>query len=80
MTFVLGVGAFEFSVASYNILAQDMIEQHYHLYRHCDDQHLHWSYRQRNIIHKLNKHNPDVSVLFLCIFLYKVRYLIPQNY
>ena len=64
VAFVLGVGAFEFSVASYNILAQDMLEQHSHMYRHCNDQHLHWPYRRHNIMRKLNKHSPDVGLLF----------------
>ena len=65
MTVVTGVGIFEFSVASYNILSQDSLEQHFHLYRHCDDCHLRWPYRLKNIMRQLNKNNPDVCVLFL---------------
>jgi len=59
------VGAFEFSVASYNVLAQNLLEEHYYLYRHCAQQHLDWSYRRQNIMKQLNKHNPDVCLHFL---------------
>ena len=65
MTVEAGVGTFEFSVASYNILAQDSLEQHFDLYEHCDERHLRWPYRRKNIMHQLNKNNPDVCVLFL---------------
>jgi len=60
MTVVAGVDTFKFSVASYNILAQDLLEQHFHLYHHCDERHLRWPYRRKNIMHQLNKNNPDV--------------------
>jgi len=60
-----GAGAFEFSVASYNVLAQDLLEEHAYLYQHCDDQQLHWSYRRKNIMRQLNKNSPDVRLLCL---------------
>jgi len=52
-------------VASYNILAQDLLEQHLHLYKHCDERHLCWPYRRKNIMHQLNKNDPDVCVCLL---------------
>jgi len=71
---VVGVGTFEFSVASYNILAQDLLEEHRCLYGHCNEQYLHWSYRRQNIMRQLNKHNPDVCVCFFScgMFPYKI--------
>jgi len=66
---VADVGTFEFSVASYNILAQDLLEEHSYMYTHCDEQILRLSYRRQNIMRQLNKHNPDVCLHFLlCSF------------
>ena len=65
VTVVIGVGTFEFSLASYNILAQDLLEEHSYMYRHCDEKYLRWSYRRQNIMRQLNKHNPDVCLRFL---------------
>lgn len=52
-------------MASYNVLAQDLLEEHHYLYRHCAPQHLDWSYRRQNVMKQLNKHNPDVCLRFL---------------
>jgi len=57
---------FEFSVVSYNILAQDLLEQHFDLYGHCDEKHLRWPYRRKNIMHQLNKNSPDVCAFSFC--------------
>ena len=69
VTVVIGVGTFEFSLASYNILAQDLLEEHSYMYTHCDAQCLRWSYRRQNIMRQLNKHNPDVCLHFLLYFI-----------
>jgi len=63
VTVLADVGTFDFSVATYNILAQDLIEEHSYMYGHCDDRHLHWPHRRQNIMRKLNKQNPDVCTV-----------------
>jgi len=59
---VAGIGTFEFSVASYNILDPDLLEEHSYIYGHCDERNLRWSYRRQNIMRQLNCNNPDVCV------------------
>lgn len=55
-------GKFDFSVMSYNILSQDLLEDNSHLYRHCRRPVLHWSFRFPNILKEIKHFDADVSV------------------
>lgn len=52
---------FDFSVMSYNILSQDLLEDNSHLYRHCRRPVLHWSFRFPNILKEIKHFDADVS-------------------
>ncbi|KAL8169134.1 UNVERIFIED_CONTAM: hypothetical protein K2H54_038473 [Gekko kuhli] len=54
---------FEFRVMSYNILAQDLIEQSPHLYMHCHPDILSWSYRLANLLQEIQHWDPDILCL-----------------
>ncbi|XP_032087846.1 protein angel homolog 1 isoform X1 [Thamnophis elegans] len=54
---------FEFRVMSYNILAQDLIEQCPHLYMHCHPDTLSWSYRLANLLQEIQHWDPDILCL-----------------
>ncbi|NXN89193.1 ANGE1 protein, partial [Bombycilla garrulus] len=54
---------FEFRVMSYNILAQDLVEQGLDLYVHCHPDILNWSYRLPNILQEIQHWDPDVLCL-----------------
>ncbi|XP_026520161.1 protein angel homolog 1 isoform X3 [Notechis scutatus] len=54
---------FEFRVMSYNILAQDLIEQCPHLYMHCHPDTLNWSYRLANLLQEIQHWDPDILCL-----------------
>ncbi|XP_008118933.1 protein angel homolog 1 isoform X1 [Anolis carolinensis] len=58
-----GSSLFEFRVMSYNILAQDLIEQSPHLYMHCHPDILNWSYRLTNILQEIQHWDPDILCL-----------------
>lgn len=60
---------FEFTVMSYNILAQYLLEGHPELYIHCSDKVLVWSTRLKGIIQEIKTWRPDVSrmVFKLCV-------------
>lgn len=49
---------------SYNILAQDLIEQSPHLYMHCHPDIMDWSYRFTNLLQEIQHWDPEVSVTF----------------
>lgn len=53
---------FDFSVMSYNILSQDLLEDNSHLYRHCRRPVLHWSFRFPNILKEIKHFDADVSM------------------
>lgn len=53
---------FEFRVMSYNILAQDLVEQGHDLYIHCHPDILNWDYRLPNILQEIQHWDPDVSM------------------
>lgn len=55
---------FDFSVMSYNILSQDLLEENSHLYRHCRRPVLHWSFRFPNILKEIKHFDADVSAKF----------------
>lgn len=50
-----------FTVMSYNILAQDLLEADEELYRHSPVEVLDWSYRYILLIEEIQKWAPDVS-------------------
>ncbi|XP_061853794.1 protein angel homolog 1 isoform X3 [Colius striatus] len=54
---------FEFRVMSYNILAQDLVEQGHDLYLHCHPDILNWNYRLPNLLQEIQHWNPDVLCL-----------------
>ncbi|XP_051868577.1 protein angel homolog 2 isoform X2 [Pristis pectinata] len=54
---------FDFSVLSYNILAQDLLEDNSHLYRHCSQPLLQWGFRFPNILKELKQLDADIMCL-----------------
>lgn len=46
---------------SYNILAQDLMQQSSELYLHCHPDILNWSYRFANLMQEFQHWDPDVS-------------------
>nr|XP_021398482.1 protein angel homolog 1 isoform X2 [Lonchura striata domestica] len=54
---------FEFRVMSYNILAQDLVEQGLDLYVHCHPDILDWNYRLPNLLQEIQHWDPDVLCL-----------------
>lgn len=54
---------FDFSVMSYNILSQNLLEDNSHLYRHCRRPVLHWSFRFPNILKEIKHFDADVLCL-----------------
>ncbi|NXE76858.1 ANGE1 protein, partial [Cochlearius cochlearius] len=54
---------FEFRVMSYNILAQDLVEQGLDLYQHCHPDILNWNYRLPNLLQEIQHWDPDVLCL-----------------
>ncbi|CAI9567247.1 unnamed protein product [Staurois parvus] len=59
----LGEKQFDFTVLSYNILSQDLIEQNSHLYQHCPPSILHWDYRWPNLLQELQHWEADILCL-----------------
>ncbi|XP_067680490.1 protein angel homolog 2-like isoform X1 [Haliotis asinina] len=53
----------EFSVMSYNVLAQRLLEDHGYLYREADTQILQWKYRRERLLEEITSHAPDVMCL-----------------
>ncbi|XP_012707054.2 protein angel homolog 1 [Fundulus heteroclitus] len=53
----------DFTVMSYNILAQDLLESNQHLYAHCPLEVLQWSYRFSLLLSEIEKWAPDVLCL-----------------
>ncbi|KFV92808.1 Protein angel 1, partial [Eurypyga helias] len=54
---------FEFRVMSYNILAQDLVEQGIDLYLHCHPDIVKWNYRLPNLLQEIWHWDPDVLCL-----------------
>ncbi|XP_071962266.1 uncharacterized protein [Antedon mediterranea] len=52
-----------FSVCSYNILAQNLLDMHPDLYYHCAPEHLQWEYRKRNLLSELTNSQADIMCL-----------------
>ncbi|XP_069787423.1 protein angel homolog 2 isoform X2 [Narcine bancroftii] len=54
---------FDFSVLSYNILAQDLLEDNSYLYRHCSQPLLQWGFRFPNILKEVKQFDADIMCL-----------------
>ncbi|XP_056424267.1 protein angel homolog 2 isoform X2 [Hyla sarda] len=54
---------FDFTLMSYNILSQDLLEDNSSLYSHCRRPHLFWHYRLPNILRELQEMNADILCL-----------------
>ncbi|NXG65213.1 ANGE2 protein, partial [Hemiprocne comata] len=54
---------FDFTVMSYNILSQDLLEDNSHLYKHCRQRLLIWTYRFPNILQEIKQLDADVLCL-----------------
>lgn len=54
---------FNFHIISYNILAQQLIEDNPFLYDDCVDENLHWNRRKERLLHEIFKQDADVSSL-----------------
>lgn len=52
---------FDFTVMSYNILSQNLLEDNSHLYKHCRQRLLFWTYRFPNILQEIKELDADVS-------------------
>ena len=52
---------FHFTLMSYNILAQDLMQQSSELYLHCHPDILNWNYRFANLMQEFQHWDPDVS-------------------
>uniref|UniRef100_K7GJD5 Angel homolog 2 n=1 Tax=Pelodiscus sinensis TaxID=13735 RepID=K7GJD5_PELSI len=56
-------GKFDFTVMSYNILSQNLLEDNSHLYKHCRQPVLFWGYRFPNILREIQQLDADVLCL-----------------
>ncbi|XP_016889030.1 protein angel homolog 2 isoform X4 [Cynoglossus semilaevis] len=55
--------AFDFSVMSYNILSQELLQDNAYLYRHCDPAVLQWDHRLPNLMDEIQRHSADIVCL-----------------
>ncbi|XP_068454923.1 protein angel homolog 2 isoform X2 [Clinocottus analis] len=58
-----GGAAFDFSVMSYNILSQELLQDNVYLYRHCHPGVLAWSHRLPNLLAEIQQHDADILCL-----------------
>uniref|UniRef100_A0A8C4NMG7 Angel homolog 2 (Drosophila) n=1 Tax=Dicentrarchus labrax TaxID=13489 RepID=A0A8C4NMG7_DICLA len=58
-----GSAAFDFSVMSYNILSQELLQDNAYLYRHCNPAILHWNHRLPNLLAEIQLYNADILCL-----------------
>ncbi|XP_023139140.2 protein angel homolog 1 isoform X2 [Amphiprion ocellaris] len=61
--FPLTKATMDFTVMSYNILAQDLLELHQDLYTHCPLEVLDWNYRFSLLVGEIQKWTPDIVCL-----------------
>ena len=52
---------FNFTVVSYNVLADGLLWCNSHLYSGTEEWLKHWEYRRRNLLEELSYYNADVS-------------------
>ncbi|KAK5852605.1 hypothetical protein PBY51_006457 [Eleginops maclovinus] len=55
--------AFDFSVMSYNILSQELLQDNAYLYRHCPPAVLPWEYRLPNLLAEIRQQDADILCL-----------------
>lgn len=60
-TFPMTSACVDFTVMSYNILADDLLQANLDLYTHCPWEVLDWTYRCMRILAEIQKWAPDVS-------------------
>ena len=71
----------KFTIASYNVLAQNLLEENSYLYSHCSDfRYLEWSYRQQQLLAEITYYEPDVSWINYFSFLFILLYLRQYQY
>ena len=74
-----------FSVVSYNVLAQNLIEANDHLYTGLEPYYLSWEYRSQNLLKEIKRYSPDVSLdnitfsCIYCIYLYCIWPILATN-
>ncbi|KAH7971767.1 hypothetical protein HPB52_002751 [Rhipicephalus sanguineus] len=56
-------GGLEFTVMSYNVLAQGLLEDNPYLYQHCHEDVLQWPLRRQNLLAELREVNADILCL-----------------
>ncbi|CAG2177792.1 unnamed protein product, partial [Oppiella nova] len=54
---------FKFSIMSYNILSQNLLNEHKYLYHHCEPTHIEWPRRGHLIVNELLESNADILCL-----------------
>ncbi|KAK3578525.1 hypothetical protein CHS0354_007781 [Potamilus streckersoni] len=54
---------FVFTIMSYNVLAQHLLEDNMNLYTHCSQSSLDWKHRKRRLKEEFQKHNLDIICL-----------------
>lgn len=64
-TFPSPSACMDFTIMSYNILADDLLQANLDLYAHCPWEVLDWNYRCKRILAEIEKWAPDVS--HMCI-------------
>ncbi|CAF0775888.1 unnamed protein product [Brachionus calyciflorus] len=52
--------SFQFKIASYNLLAQDLLEDNFYLYENLNKKYLSWDYRKHNILEEIKKLNAHI--------------------
>lgn len=52
----------EFTIMTYNILAQRLLEDHHHLYGSSSPSATDWNLRRRRLVAEISYHRPDVGV------------------
>lgn len=64
-TFPFTSASMDFTVMSYNILADDLLQANPDLYTHCPREVLDWNYRCMRILMEIEKWAPDVSHAYI---------------
>lgn len=64
-TLPLTSACMDFTVMSYNILADDLLQANLDLYAHCPWRVLDWNYRCVRILAEIQKWAPDVSQMYI---------------
>lgn len=70
--FTIKKPSMDFTVMSYNILAQDLLEQNQYLYAHCPPEVLQWDYRCSLLLNEIVNWAPDVSQIHVYFYISNV--------